>query len=95
MKKDSFIKNLSIVYFFMLVGAPIGYLIRIFYARSLSLNDYGLFYSIIALFGLIGILNDIGMNSALIHYLPKFIKEKNYKKITSSILHIFCTHWYE
>ena len=83
--EDKLLKRLFIVYFFTFMAAPVSYLIRILFARNLSIEEYGVFYAVIAFFGLIGIFNDFGIKQALVHYLPKFLRNKQYGKIKSSI----------
>lgn len=85
MGKSTLLRRLMTVYFFTLVAAPISYLIRILYARSLSVEAYGVFYAVLAFLGLMGMFNDLGMNPALVHYIPKFINEKAFSKIRSAI----------
>ena len=80
MIKGSFLRRLIIVFFFTFMAAPVSYLIRILYARTLTVEEYGAFYAILALLGLIIVFKDIGLNPALVHFLPKFIKKKNTKK---------------
>ncbi|MBD3249365.1 oligosaccharide flippase family protein [Candidatus Woesearchaeota archaeon] len=85
MAGSNLLKRLMTVYFFTLAAAPISYLIRILYARGLSVEAYGAFYAVLAFIGLIGMFNDLGMNPALVYYLPKFIKERSFSKIRSAV----------
>lgn len=50
---------------------PVAYLIRLAYARGLSVEQFGLFYAIIAFLGLLTVLANLGMGPAVGHLLPK------------------------
>ena len=89
MEDKTLLQRLWVVYFFLFASAPITYLIRIFYARTLSIEAYGLFYSIISFLLLISIFNDFGLQSALTHYIPKFIKNRENNKIKSAVYSLF------
>ena len=83
------LKRVLTIAIFTYVSMPITYLIRILYARTLSIEAYGLFYALIAFMGLIGRFNDLGTSPALVHYLPKYIHEKATKKIKAAITTVF------
>lgn len=70
----------TIVLFFTLLAAPLGYLIRMINSRALSIEEFGLFYSLIAVFGIINNFNDLGFGYSLSYLVPKFIKNKNTNK---------------
>ena len=88
MSNDDLLKKLSIVYLFVLLAAPISYFIRILYARSLSLDEYGVFYAVIAFLSLIMIFKDMGLMQSLVYFIPQYLIKKDYKKIRSSITFI-------
>lgn len=70
----------AVVLLFAFATSPIGYLIRMFYSRTLSIELYGLFYAVLAIFGLIAAYNDLGFGFSVSYFIPKFIKKKNYTK---------------
>jgi len=80
--------DFKIVFIGTYVSAFLGYLLRLYLARRLSLEDYGLTFSVIAMFGLFGILSDFGLGSALTKFIPEYIVKKQYKNIKTSFLTI-------
>lgn len=56
---EKFIKRGFWLYLFTFLSAPLGYIIKMILARDLSMNDYGLFLSIISLLTLLSAINDI------------------------------------
>lgn len=82
--KEIFIKNTFWIYFFTIISAPLGYFIRILYAKNLTPEEFGLFYSILGFFGIVSLFNDLGFTETLKYYGIKFLKEKNYEKLRLS-----------
>lgn len=74
-------KNIFWVYFFTFLGAPLAYLIRLFYAHDLSLEDYGIFYGLFGFFMLFGFLRDWGMNGAVVYYINQYLVQERHDKI--------------
>ncbi len=77
---ERLLKGGAVVLLFAFVTSPIGYLIRMLYSRTLSIELYGLFYAVLAIFGLIAAYNDLGFGFSVSYLVPKFIKKKNYTK---------------
>ena len=75
------IKDSSIVFLFGAIAAVAGYATRIFLSRSLSVEDFGLFYSALAVIGVVNIVKDLGTNAALIRFIPEFVVKKQKNKI--------------
>ncbi len=73
------IKGGTTVFVFSLLSSPIGYLLRLIYAHSLSVEMYGLFYSVLALFSLLTTYNDLGVGYSVSYFIPKAIKNRNYQ----------------
>ena len=72
------------IYLFTFLAAPLGYLIRILYARTLSVEEFGLIYSIIGFIALISIFNDLGFSETLNYYATRFYEKKQYAKVKGS-----------
>ena len=81
-------KGTITVFLFSILGMFIAYLFRIFLARNLSIEDFGLFYAVIAFTGLLALFRDLGLNSALIKYIPEFLVKKEFGKIKYSIISV-------
>lgn len=80
--------NVGIVFSISMAAAFFGYLVRIFFARNLSLEEFGLFYAVIAFIGLFSIFKSLGLDSALVFFIPKFLTESNFKKIKNSVIYV-------
>jgi len=78
-------KGTATVFLISVVGLFIGYLFRMFLARNLTVEDFGLFYAILAFIGLTTLFRDLGLNQALVKYIPEFLVKRNFGKIKSSI----------
>ena len=77
------------VYLFAYLAAPLAYLIRILYARSFTVEEFGLIYSIIGIIGLISIFNDLGFTETLNYYATRFYEKKQYAKVKGSLVFAF------
>lgn len=63
---------------------PLAYLIRLAYARGLSVASFGLFYAIIALLSLLSIVANLGMGAALGHLLPKHRESREGRRLATA-----------
>jgi O-antigen/teichoic acid export membrane protein len=75
----------AIVFTAIVVSGLIGMLLRMFLTRSLSVEDYGLFTAVFVFVSLFGILHDLGLNQALIKYIPEFSVNGRLDRIKSSV----------
>ena len=80
------LKNSYFVLFLSLFGIIIGYVLRIFLSRYLTIEDFGLFYAVSAFVGLFTIVRYLGLNQALTKFIPEFLIKKENSKIKSSII---------
>lgn len=80
------IRNWFRLYFFQFLIAPAGYLIKVMVSRELSVEDIGLFYSILWLIAIIATYNDLGLTEALQYYLPHYFIDKEYSKAKTIIV---------
>lgn len=60
------------VFVMNMAAAVLGFLLRIMLARSLSVEDFGLFYALLAFLMPIGVLKNFGFNKAMTKYLPEY-----------------------
>src|SRR3989344_4395247 len=79
------IKGASIAFVLSILGTGMGYLLRIFIARSLPVDDFGLFYSTLTFFSLFFVIKDFGLGSALVKYIPEFMVRGAYASIGRAI----------
>ncbi|MFA6256023.1 MAG: oligosaccharide flippase family protein [Candidatus Absconditabacterales bacterium] len=71
------------LYFFMIITAPVGYLIRVIVSNTLSIEDIGIFYSVLGFITLVSVYHDLGLTEALQYFLPKYRLEKKYDSYKS------------
>lgn len=77
---ERMIRGGSIVLILAFLGSVFAYLIRILLSRTLSVEDYGLFYAVFGLFSIITAYTDLGFGYSVVYLFPKQIKFKNYSK---------------
>ena len=59
---------------------PLGYFIRILYAKNLPIELYGLLYAILGIVPLVSMFNDLGFSETLNYFIPRFLVKKNWTK---------------
>lgn len=75
---EKLIKKWFWLYFFMFLTAPVGYIIKVLVSNTLSVEDVGIFYSVLGFITLISIYHDLWLTEALQYFLPKYRIEKKY-----------------
>ncbi|MFH1173768.1 MAG: flippase [archaeon] len=80
------ITSTSIIYGFAIVGALFAYLLRILFARNLTVTEYGLFYAVYAAVSLVISFSSIGLGTAITRYIPEFKIKKRFDDIKSSLV---------
>lgn len=83
--KKKLIHNGTWLYIFSFLIAPSGYLLKVMIARELSVEDIGLFYSIIWIITIISTYNDLWLTEALQYFLPRYLLKQEISKATSLI----------
>ena len=79
--------NVGKVFTISIVAAFIGYLVRIFFARNLTVEEFGLFYAVIAFLGFFGFIKGLGLDNALGFFIPKFLVKSQFQNIKNSIIY--------
>ncbi len=79
-------KATLVILVFSLATAILGYFTKIYLAHNLSIENFGLFYSIISFTSLLLLFKDFGFGPALAKYIPEFRHKKEFGKLKSSIL---------
>lgn len=77
------IKKWSWLYFFMIITAPVGYIAKVIVSNTLSIEDIGIFYSVLGFITLVTVYHDLWLTEALQYFLPKYRLEKKYDKYKS------------
>lgn len=80
------IRGAGIVFIMNIFSAFLAYLFRILLARKLSVAEYGLVFAIFSLFGIVSLLKNLGLTSALAKFIAQFKVRKDLEKIKSSML---------
>jgi len=83
------LKGSTFLILMSLLGAFIGYFTRIILARNLTPAEYGLFYSVFAFISFFLFFRDLGLNQALVKYIPEFLVKKKYNDIKTAITSVF------
>jgi len=78
-------KEIFIYYLLSIIYLPLGFLIRLFFSRTISIQDVGIIYSLISFYSLLILFIRFGMPHALKYYIPKFY----YKKKLTNIRNLF------
>lgn len=78
--QEKVIKGSIVVLILAFLGSVCAYLIRILLSRTLSVEDYGLFYAVFGLVSIITAYTDLGFGYSVVYLFPKQIKFKNYAK---------------
>ncbi len=75
------------VFTFSIISAFVGYLLRIFVARTMTPYEYGLFYGSFVLLTFIGLFNNLGLNDAIAKFTSEFRVKNKYREIKSIIVY--------
>ena len=85
--KTKLMRNGFWMYFLAFIAAPSGYIIKLLIARSLSVEEIGIFYSVLGLVSLLAPYHDLGLTEALQYYIPRYLIAKDYDKTKSIALY--------
>jgi len=77
------VKGSGVVLLFTFLGSPIGYLIRVLYSNSLSIEMFGLFYAALAFFALLSTYLDFGLGISCSYFIPKFLKKQDFSSVAT------------
>ncbi len=88
------IRGSATIFMLSVVSIFLGFMLRAFLARSLSVVEFGLLYSVLAFIGLFSLFRDIGLNPALVKHIPEFIVKKDKKRIKSSFIFVFLLQFF-
>lgn len=83
------VKGTFIVSLFISLAYLVGYFTRVFLARVMMPDEYGLFYAVFTVFMFICVFTDPGYNTALVKFIPAFIVRKDKDSIAKSITYVF------
>jgi len=81
------VKGAAIVFVISIVAAFLGYLVRLALAKNLTVEEFGLFYSVFAFLSMLSIFKTFGFDTALRKFIPEFIHHKQNDYIKSAIIY--------
>lgn len=82
-------KGTFVVALFTLLAYLAGYFTRLVLARTLSPDDFGLFYSVFALFMFICVFTDLGYGSSLVKFIPDLLSKNKKRSVIRAIFNVF------
>src|SRR3989338_9770 len=82
------VKGAATVFIISILAAFLGYVARFILARNLTVEDFGLFYSVFAFLGMFGVFKSLGFDRALAKFIPEFVHKKKHNQIKSSIIYV-------
>ncbi len=80
------IKGSAAVFIMGILASLVSYITRIFLARYLTPDEYGLFYAVFTFIVFFLFFRDLGLNSSLVKYIPEFKVKKQYDHIKTALV---------
>ena len=78
--QEKVVRGSVVVLMMTLLGSFCAYLIRILLSRTLTVEDYGLFYATLSVVNIATSYIDLGFGYSIVYLIPKYIRLKNYTK---------------
>ena len=75
-----------IIFAMTILAAGLGYLFRLLLARNLTQVEYGLFYAVFALIGMLSLFRSFGLSEAVVKFIPEFLMKRKKNMVKSSVL---------
>ncbi|HYD03669.1 MAG TPA: oligosaccharide flippase family protein, partial [Alphaproteobacteria bacterium] len=83
------LKGTAVVAIFTVLAVGFGYLTRVFLARLITPEEFGLFYSVFTIFMFVAIFTDMGYNQALVKHVPEYLVSNDKKSLNNLIKYVF------
>lgn len=80
------VRGAGIIFIISIIAAFFGYVTRLLIARNLTVEEYGLFYAVMALILFIGLFKDFGLGVALAKFIAEFKVKREFGQIKSIIV---------
>ncbi len=74
-------KRIALIYIITFLSGIISYLVRILFARNLSLEEYGLFYAVLGTIFFFSFIRDLGLTETATFFLNKYSVKGDKKKL--------------
>ncbi len=88
------VKGSIIILVATILASFFGYLVRIFLAKTIPLEQFGLFYSVFTFFMFLSVFTRLGYSGALVRFVPYFITKKKKELARSSFFHVFIIEFF-
>jgi len=82
------VKGAATVLVISVIAAFLGYLVRLVLARNLTLEEFGLFYSVFAFLAFLTIFKTFGFDRSIIKFIPEFQHSNRDDFIKSSMIYV-------
>ncbi|MBI4894874.1 MAG: flippase [Candidatus Aenigmarchaeota archaeon] len=82
------VKGSLLIFISVVVATVLGYVLRLFLSRNLTLEQFGLLYAVLIFFGFFGLFRDLGLNHTIVKFIPEFFFRKQFDKIKSFIIFV-------
>lgn len=79
------VKGSAVVFVSLIASQFVAFLLRAFLARSLTVEEYGLFYAVFFFISFFVLFRDLGFGSSLAKYIPEFRVRRQFGELKSSI----------
>ncbi len=89
---EKILKGSALGFIMIVVGTLIGYIIRLYLSRALTVEEFGLFYGVLAFTGIFSVLCEVGLKEGLIKYIPQFRVQKDTSSVKSIISYVLLVH---
>lgn len=85
---ERIVKGGTVVFIMIVLGTILGYLFRLYLSRLMTVEEFGLFYSVLTFIGLLIMIGTFGLGSSLIKHIPEFIVKKRMDNVKSGIIYV-------
>jgi len=75
------VRGVSLSFLFIILGGLLGYLFRKLLTSTLSIGEYGLFFSVVSFYSFFMLFIDLGLEQAATKHIVEFRLQKQYDKI--------------
>ena len=86
------VKGSAIVFVLSAFAAVAGYAVRLIFARNLTTEEFGLFYSIFAFLAILIVFADLGLTKALTTFISRYRSKNDQDAVKSSIVTVTLIH---
>ena len=83
------VRGAGITLIMSILAAVVAYVTRLVLARNLSVEEYGLFYSVFTFIILFLFFRDLGLGQALVKYMAEFKVNNQFNEIKTAIVSVF------